>query len=252
LLLPQGVFGYKTVQQWKDLVASYRRYQIPLDGIHIDVDIQKDYKIFTVDEARFPNPKEMFAQFRAQGIKCSTNITSIISAENRNSDYGPYNQGMTGQDGKPYFVPDVRFEPNSNAAKVAQWYGGGKLRTVPYERWDPESRERFNSGKPYLGRVWYGGEETTRGHYPDFGRREVRLWWGGLYQKLFDLGLEMVWQDMTTPAIPVYREDKEDPTPYGDMKGFPYRLKVTDDFLSGETSDYYSSVECGCSGESCG
>lgn len=87
--------------------------------------------------------------------------------------------------------------------------------------------------------MWYGQEQTTRGHYPDLGRQEVRFWWGSLYQHLFDLGLEMVWQDMTTPAIPVYHEgDQQRPAvPYGDMKGYPYRLKVTDDFLSGKTSD---------------
>ena len=229
-MLPQGAFGYTSRNQWEKTVQRYRALKIPLDGIHIDVDIQKDYKVFTVDEAKFPDPKGMFEQFRKDGIKCCTNITTIISNENQTNSYEPYNQGIAGKDGKPYFVPDVRFEPNSNASKSAQWYGGGKQIIVPFDRWDSLSRERFNSGKPYLGRVWYGREETTRGHYPDFGRREVRFWWGTLYQKLFDLGLEFVWQDMTTPAIPVYK----DAVPYGDMKGFPYRLKVTDDFLSGK------------------
>jgi len=236
----QGAFGYTSGGKWTEVVDRYRKLKIPLDAIHMDVDIQKDYKVFTVDEAKFPNPKGMFDKFREKGIKCCTNITTIISNENQTPSYEPYNQGIAGKDGKPYFVADVRFEPNSNASKSAQWYGGGNLNTVPFDKWDSDSKRLFNSGNPYLGRVWYGREETTRGHYPDFGRREVRLWWGTLYQKLFDLGLEFVWQDMTTPAIPVYHEGDTEgrpPVPYGDMKGFPYRLKVTDDFLSGASKE---------------
>ena len=85
------------------------------------------------------------------------------------------------------------------------------------------TRHNFNSGKPFIGEVYYGGDRGTSGHYPDLGRKEVREWWGRQYQHLFDLGLEMVWQDMTTPAIRNTR---------GDMKGFPFRLMITDDFLS--------------------
>jgi len=85
---------------------------------------------------------------------------------------------------------------------------------------DPEAN--FNSGKPFIGEVFYGGDRGTTGHYADLGRKEIREWWGTQYF-LFDLGLEMVWQDMTTPAI---RDTR------GDMRGFPFRLRITDDFLS--------------------
>lgn len=43
------------------------------------------------------------------------------------------------------------------------------------------------------------------------------------YKYLFDMGLEFVWQDMTTPAIH---------TSYGDMKGLPTRLLVTSDSVT--------------------
>ncbi len=68
-------------------------------------------------------------------------------------------------------------------------------------------------------------ELGTPGHYPDLARSEVREWWGKQYKYLFEMGLEFVWQDMTTPAIRSTR---------GDMRSFPFRLLVTDDFLSDE------------------
>ncbi len=55
----------------------------------------------------------------------------------------------------------------------------------------------------------------------------MRRWWGRQYQYLFDMGLEMVWQDMTTPAIRSTR---------GDMRSFPFRLLLTDDSLSKATT----------------
>ncbi len=57
------------------------------------------------------------------------------------------------------------------------------------------------------------------------GRPEVREWWGKQYKYLFEMGLEFVWQDMTTPAIRDIR---------GDMKGFPFKLLVTSDFQLGK------------------
>jgi alpha-glucosidase len=49
----------------------------------------------------------------------------------------------------------------------------------------------------------------------------VREWWGQQYKYLFDVGLEMVWQDMTTPAVRNTR---------GDMCSFPFKLLLSDDF----------------------
>lgn len=72
------------------------------------------------------------------------------------------------------------------------------------------------------------------GHYPDLGRSEVRRWWGSQYQYLFDMGLEMVWQDMTTPAIRSTR---------GDMRSFPFRLQLTDDSLSDDVSKLTPAIK---------
>ncbi|MFN0081858.1 MAG: TIM-barrel domain-containing protein [Ferruginibacter sp.] len=213
----QGCYGYerRDIVEWA--VDKYRAYKIPLDGMHIDVDIQKNYQTFTIDTQKFPNPNEMFKNLRANGIKCSTNITPVISRED--STYETYKEANENQ----YFVIDKRYNPENPNSKMYQLYGGGN-------EYSPNNGyvEGFDSGQPYIGGVYYGNDANnkelgTSGHYPDLGRKEVRHWWGTQYQYLFDMGLEMVWQDMTTPAIRDYR---------GDMKGFPFRLKLTNDFLS--------------------
>ena len=213
----QGCYGYERREILEWAVQKYREYQIPLDGMHVDVDIQHKYQTFTIDTDKFPMPDEMFKSLKTQGVKCSTNITPVISREDPN--YSTYTQALE----KGYFVNDIRHDPDNPDSKNYQLYGGGT-------EFSPNNGyvEGFNSGAPYIGGVYYGNDANnnelgTSGHYADFGRKEVRDWWGTQYQYLFDMGLEMVWQDMTTPAIRDYR---------GDMKAFPFRLKVTNDFLS--------------------
>ncbi|MBV9708460.1 MAG: alpha-glucosidase, partial [Chloroflexi bacterium] len=213
----QGCYGYDTRLALENVVGEYRKYQIPLDGLHVDVDIQHNYQTFTIDQSKFPNPQEMFARLREQGVKCSTNITPIISTQDPH--YTTYSEGLK----NGYFVLDRRSDPNNPDGRRYQDFGVGY--EDYYDFTDPE--QNFNGGKPYIGEVYYGGDRGVTGHYPDLAREEVRLWWGTQYQYLFDMGLEMVWQDMTSPAIRNTR---------GDMRSFPFRLLVTDDALSGASA----------------
>ena len=213
----QGCYGYERQDIVEWAVRKHREYQIPLDGMHIDVDIQKNYQTFTIDLDKFPDPAGMFQRLKEQGVKCSTNITPVISRLDPN--YSTYAEAKE----KGYFVVDKRYDPENPASKVYQLYGSG-------HEFSPNNGyvEGFNSGEPYIGGVYYGNDSNgielgTSGHYADLGRQEVREWWGTQYKYLYSMGLEMVWQDMTTPAIRDYR---------GDMKGFPFRLLVTDDSLS--------------------
>ncbi|NEQ40407.1 MAG: hypothetical protein F6K40_30915 [Okeania sp. SIO3I5] len=165
----------------------------------------------------------MFTYLRDRGVKCSTNITPVISNQdefNPNPNYYPtYREGLD----NGYFVLDKRFDPNNPESKEYQIYGGGnEFRSKHYQGSEPEG---FNSGNAYIGEVYYGNDGAgnelgSPGHYSDLGRAEVREWWGKQYKYLYEQGLEFVWQDMTTPAIRDFR---------GDMKGFPFQLYVTDD-----------------------
>lgn len=51
------------------------------------------------------------------------------------------------------------------------------------------------SGEIYVNFVWPG-----EANYPDFGRSEVRRWWGDHHKFLTDIGVAGVWNDMNEPA----------------------------------------------------
>jgi alpha-glucosidase len=51
-------------------------------------------------------------------------------------------------------------------------------------------------GSVYLGEVWPGPAV-----FPDFTRRETRVWWGSLYRDFVAAGIAGFWNDMNEPAI---------------------------------------------------
>jgi alpha-glucosidase len=225
----QGCYGYEDRKTLEAVADNYRKFQIPIDGLHIDVDIQNKYQTFTIDESKFPNPKEMFAGLRDKGFKCSTNITPIISREDPN--YKTHKEGY----GNNYFVMDFRYNPDDPEGKRYQDYDSGM--ETHYNFIDSENT--YNSGKPFIGEVYYGCDLSgcnrgTTGHYPDLSREEVRKWWGKQYKYLFDMGLEMVWQDMTTPCIR---------NTCGDMRSFPFRLMVTDGHKSKDSTSKVPAIK---------
>lgn len=50
-------------------------------------------------------------------------------------------------------------------------------------------------GLTYVNAVWPGDSV-----YPDFGREEVRKWWGKQHKVLLDAGVSAIWNDMNEPA----------------------------------------------------
>lgn len=218
----QGCYGYECRNDLEETVRRYRESCIPLDGLHVDVDLQNKYQTFTVNQEKFGDPKKLFGDLRKQGVKCSTNITPIIS--NRNTDhYQTYQEGIKNN----YFVTDERYDPQNPDGKTYYKYADG----VEYEYPFQDKEGNYNTGKPFIGEVYYGNKGSeelgTSGHYPDLNRKEVREWWGRQYEYLFSQGLEMVWQDMTTPCL---RDTR------GDMLSFPSRLMVNNDYIkTGET-----------------
>lgn len=53
----------------------------------------------------------------------------------------------------------------------------------------------YENGESFKGSTWPGACV-----FPDFSRGEVRTWWGSLYQRLLDQGVDGIWNDMDEPA----------------------------------------------------
>src|SRR5262249_6880408 len=170
------------------------------DGLHIDVDFQNNYRTFTHSQAKFPDGKALFDRLHAQGFKCSTNITPLITdnaLDENNSTGTPYPARNSGFALRTPGTPPTAFlfstlaeqgpNPNSFVGHVSYGDNLGS-NPFPYPPIVPDS-----NGKSALGGF---------GFYPDLGRDDVQRWWGQQYQHLMqDLGIDMIWQDMTCPAL---------------------------------------------------
>jgi alpha-glucosidase len=188
----QGAYGYFDRYKLAAAANSYRAARIPCDGLHIDVDFQDNYRTFTHSEMKFPNTKELFDDLHGIGFKMSTNITPIITTNVLNQE------GVKA----PYAQRDALVA--ANALIYNTRYGSGEDPAL-YQGGVNYGINYGNNPYPYppLQPNAQGQTPLTApGNYPDFGLTSVRKTWGQQYQDLIqNVGLDMVWQDMTCPAI---------------------------------------------------
>jgi alpha-glucosidase len=188
----QGAYGYFDRYKLAAAANAYRAARIPCDGLHIDVDFQDNYRTFTHSELKFPATRELFDDLHLIGFKMSTNITPIITTRELNQEgvRAPYPQRDA-----LLAANALIFNTRYQSGEDPQLYEGGVNYGInrgnnPYS-YPPLQPNR--DGQTPL---------TAPGNYPDFGLSAVRRVWGQQYSDLIlNVGLDMIWQDMTCPAI---------------------------------------------------
>ena len=186
----QGCYGYYDRYKLAQAANSFRAARIPIDGLHIDVDFQNNYRTFTSSDMKFPNATELFADLKTIGFKCSTNITSLITAN-------PFDEN--GATGTPYPARDSGFAQN---AFLLDNHEGQASSTNLYLGNEGYGTNAGTNPYPYPPIVPVNGQSNlgSYGYYPDLGDPAVQAWWGEQYAYILSLGIEMIWQDMTCPA----------------------------------------------------
>jgi alpha-glucosidase len=222
--LHQGAYGYYDRYKLVQAASSYRAAGIPCDGLHIDVDFQDNYRTFTHSEIKFPSAAQLFSALHTVGFKMSTNITPIITTKgvDENGAMTVYQQQTNLQNANA-FIANNR---DGQAPAAPQLYEGGvnygyNYGNNPYVNAYPPLPPNRNGNVPL----------TAPGNYPDFGLTAARTAWGQQYSHLItDLGLDMIWQDMTCPAL--------DANVAGGLKTFPLDL-----LMARESTDSTGAVQ---------
>ncbi|MCF2667466.1 glycoside hydrolase family 31 protein [Faecalicatena contorta] len=147
----QSRWGYQCEADIRKIAESMREYHLPCDVIHMDIDYMEKYKVFTVDETRFPDMKKLTDDLSDMGIRLVTIMDPGVKVE---KGYEVYDTGVE----KGYFALD-------------------------------------EDGQIYENAVWPGDAV-----YPDFGKDEVRDWWGENHRMLMESGISGIWNDMNEPA----------------------------------------------------
>ncbi len=87
----QSKWSYYPETTVRELADNFRSKKVPCDVIHLDIDYMDGYRCFTWDNTRFPDPKKMIADLRAEGFKTIVIIDPGIKID---PYYSVYQQGV--------------------------------------------------------------------------------------------------------------------------------------------------------------
>jgi len=123
-------WSYEPESRVREIVNNFRLRNIPLDVIWLDIDYMDGFRCFTVDKVKFPNFRQMIADFASVGVKT---VCMIDPGIKKDPGYWVYDQGVAGDhfvklpDGSPYtgdVWPGACVFPDFTRAATRAWWGG--------------------------------------------------------------------------------------------------------------------------------
>lgn len=124
----QCKWSYYPESRVRELARTFRDKQIPCDSIYLDIDYMDEYRCFTWNNDRFPDPAQMIADLKEEGFETVVMIDPGIKVdknyfvfkEGQENDYfckRPDGELMTG----PVWPPEVAF-PDYTNPEVRDWW----------------------------------------------------------------------------------------------------------------------------------
>ena len=86
----QSRWSYFPEARVREIADGFRKHKIPADVIYLDIDYMDEYRVFTWDRKRFPNPSKMISDLKADGFKTVLIIDPGIKVD---ENYDVYRQG---------------------------------------------------------------------------------------------------------------------------------------------------------------
>jgi alpha-glucosidase len=167
----QSRWSYYPDAMAEEVVREYRKRDLPLDVLHLDIDYMQDYRVFTWDRNRFPNPKGLSEKLARQGVK----LVTIVD-------------------------PGVKYQPVAKSAAVitsiTPELEPQDQRYYVYEQGLQKNYfQKRENGDLFVPKVWPGDSA-----FVDFTLSQAREWWGSLHRAYTDNGVAGIWNDMNEPA----------------------------------------------------
>ncbi|MCR8746578.1 glycoside hydrolase family 31 protein [Romboutsia lituseburensis] len=82
-----------------DIAKKFREKDIPCDAIYLDIEYMDDFRVFTWDNKKFPNPKKMIKNLKDDGFRLVTIIDPGVKVD---KGYKIYDEGLK----NGYFATD--------------------------------------------------------------------------------------------------------------------------------------------------
>ncbi|RPF54298.1 glycoside hydrolase family 31 protein [Aquisalibacillus elongatus] len=88
----QSRYSYETEDEVRELVKQFTEREIPVDAIHFDIHYMNGYRVFTFDEDRFSNPKQLITDMKEKGIRTVPIVDPGVKVD---AEYSIYHEGVT-------------------------------------------------------------------------------------------------------------------------------------------------------------
>ncbi|MCS7222530.1 MAG: glycoside hydrolase family 31 protein [Anaerolineae bacterium] len=122
-------WSYYPEAKVREVAQKLRSHGLPTDVIYLDIDYMDGYRVFTWDRERFPDPKKLIADLRAQGFRTVTIVDPGVKVDEQ---YDVYREGVAHgyfckkPDGSLFVGPvwpgDAVF-PDFTHPEVRRWWG---------------------------------------------------------------------------------------------------------------------------------
>ncbi|MDQ0352176.1 alpha-glucosidase [Alkalibacillus filiformis] len=125
----QSRYSYESEEEVRTLVSLFREKEIPLDAVHFDIHYMDEYRVFTFDYKRFPNPKRLVSDLKEQGVRSVPIVDPGVKVD---SEYETYVEGITDDlfckyiEGNLFFGdvwPGKSAFPDFAKTKTRSWWG---------------------------------------------------------------------------------------------------------------------------------
>lgn len=87
----QSRYSYMNQEEVLDLARTFRKKRIPCDVIYLDIHYMDEYRVFTWDKTRFPNPKVMMNELRDMGFRI---VPIVDPGVKKDPKYPIYREGI--------------------------------------------------------------------------------------------------------------------------------------------------------------
>jgi alpha-glucosidase len=122
-------WSYFPESRVREIAETFRQRRIPCDVIYLDIDYMDDFRCFTWDRDRFPNPQRMLDDLSAQGFQT---VVIIDPGIREDAGYWVYEEGLKGDhfcrlsSGELYVGrvwPGASVFPDFTRSETRAWWG---------------------------------------------------------------------------------------------------------------------------------
>lgn len=125
----QSRWSYYPESRVREVARGFRESRTPADVIYLDIDYMDGFRVFTWNKERFPDPRKLIADLRAEGFRVVLIVDPGVKVD---PNYYAYTQGQAGG----HFVktaggeelhasvwPGVCAFPDFTDPKAREWFG---------------------------------------------------------------------------------------------------------------------------------